>query len=120
MSELNIETETGSPIESGIEEDWSDYAYIDDGEYAVVIGVRWADEDPETDHPNLVHWSMYFCEAGLVNRVRSVNSWDFDHFNNLADAAKQILAEIAEQDDREPLEAVREYWNQPAEERETY
>lgn len=119
---LDIKTKKESNIESCIEEEWEHYGHINDSEYAVVIGIRWPDDevqeiDPETE---LVRWSMYFCKDDLVNRVRVVNSWRFNQVNNLADAATKLLEEIAEQDKREPLEAVRDYWNQPADKRETY
>ncbi len=116
-NELNIETETNSPIESGIEEEWEKYAYVDDGEYAMVVAVRWADVDTSGEHwdgveePNLVRYAVYVCEAGLVEKLKGTASREFDRVNNLSDAAVQIFESLAEEDDRTPIEAARDYWN---------
>ena len=78
-----IETETASPIESGIDEDpWTRYAFVDDGEHALVVGVSLADEQ-DTDGSGgwRVRYSVYACGAGFVHTIGYADPFDpFDQF----------------------------------------
>jgi len=110
-----IETESGSPIESGIDRTWDHYAYADDGEYAMVVGVgRAEDRDMEDGLENgwAVEYAVYVCEASLVDKLKGPSTRRFEpRPNNLTDAAKQILEQLAEEDGRDPIEAAEDYWS---------
>jgi hypothetical protein len=115
-SQTEIVTETGSPIESGIEQTWDHYAYADDGEHAMVVGVERTPERDEGGFESTSGWSVeyavYVCEMGLVDRLKGPSTRVFDpRPNNLADAAKQILEQLAEEDGRDPIEAAGDYWS---------
>jgi len=115
-----INTETNSPIESSIDRTWDHYAYVDDGEYAVVVGVSWAEIDKsdehwdghrDTDTPT-VKYKVYVCEAGLVDELRTaVNTHRTENPNNLADVAVEIMEMLIEEDDRTPIQAAKDYWD---------
>jgi hypothetical protein len=111
-----IQTETESDIESGIEDTWERYAYVDDGEHAMVVGVEWADVDMtgdqwrDADEPTPVRYAVYVCDSGLVDKLKGTATRDLGRVNNLSDAAVQIMESLAEEDGRDPLEAARDYW----------
>jgi len=114
-----IETETNSDIENSIERTWDHYAYVDDGEHAIVVGVSWGDVDKSGDHwddhrnTRAVRYQVYACEAGKVGALRAVNTHTVGRENvyNLADAAVEIMEMLIQEDDRTPIEAAQDYWS---------
>lgn len=109
-----VEVETDSPIESGIDESWESYAYVDDGEFAMVLGVSYVERREggalrEGDHR--FRCALYLCEAGLVDLIKGPSHRTLQT-EDVHEAAQQIFEELDDNDDRTPIEAARDYWSE--------
>lgn len=104
-----IETESNPEVAGVVDdEEWSHGAYVDDGEHALEVCTRWADDAGTT-----VEWKAYVAEAGHVEEhTDEVATEEFgrDEINNLADAAKQLLDDL-DRDGRTPLDLARHHFD---------